>query len=292
MKRIKINQYGFLVVVLLCVLYLIGCSSLPKKMEPRSLVFAGMKMRLARVAQQQHDFLHALALYGEAYSYFTSIDDIQGKIAAGLSIARQYFYLEQPAETEKWLNQISTLIESTAPQMVVARELLLIEMAFAKEEFQKVITLAAAIHTGNLEWQMEIRCYAMVAKAKLKQDYKVEFAQVQAGFAELQKRFEKRNLGDAEVLSLGYYYTGYIYSLEEKWPLGLEFFEKARSIDSVMDNSYGLGKDLYSLGRCYEKLGDRKKAISSYNRATEIFILLKDDIMAKKAKERAKSLIN
>ena len=55
----------------------------------------------------------------------------------------------------------------------------------------------------------------------------------------------------------------------------LAYFEKAKEIDGLLDNPAGLGKDLYSLGQCYEKLGSSKKAASSFRRAAEIFDLLK-----------------
>jgi len=95
---------------------------------------------------------------------------------------------------------------------------------------------------------------------------------------------------DPEVLSFVYYYTGYIHSVEKNWQSALLYFEKAKEIDGLMDNPAGLGKDLYSLGQCYEKLGSFKKAASSFRRAAEIFNLLKDAGSAEKAKKRAESL--
>jgi tetratricopeptide (TPR) repeat protein len=275
-----------------CLIYLlmIGCSSLPKKIESQSFTFAGMKMKFAREAQKQQNYNRALRLYLEAYDLFTGIDDIEGKINAGLSIARQYFYLDKPEESQKWLNRAGDLIEINLPEIQGAKTILLVEMAFEKNDYQKVIEISAASSTPNLEWQMEILCYAMVCKAKLNRDYQPEFKRLQAELPKLQKRFEKRRMDDPEVLSFVYYYTGYIHSIEKNWQSALLHFERAKEIDGLMDNPAGLGKDLYSLGQCYEKLGSFRKAASSFRRAAEIFSLLKDAAAAERAKKRAESL--
>lgn len=283
------KRYWLIFYCLLCLL-MVCCSSLPKKIEPQSFTFAEMKMRFAREAQKQQDFNRALRLYQEAYDLFTGIDDIEGKINAGLSIARQYFYLDKPGETQKWLNRAGDLIESNLPQMQGAKAILLVEMAFERNDYQQVIELSAATAAPNLEWQMEILCYTMVSKAQLNRDYQPEFKRVQAELPKLQKGFDKRRMDDPEVLSFLYYYTGYIYSIEKNWQSALVYFEKAREIDALMDNPAGLGKDLYSLGQCYEKLGSFKKAGSSFRRAAEIFNLLKDAESTEKAKKRAESL--
>lgn len=247
-------------------------------------------MKFARQAQKQQDFNRALRLYLEAYDLFTGIDHLEGKINAGLSIARQYFYLGKPEESKMWLNRAGDLIESNRPQLEGAKAILLVEMAFEKNDYQKVIEISTATSTLNLEWQMEILCYTMVCKAQLNRDYHPEFKRVQAELPKLQKRFDKRKMDDPEVLSFVYYYTGYIHSIEKNWQSALLYFEKAKEIDGLMDNPAGLGKDLYSLGQCYEKLGSFKKAASSFRRAAEIFSLLKDAAAAEKAKKRAESL--
>ncbi|MCP5054893.1 MAG: hypothetical protein GY940_47445 [bacterium] len=281
--------------IIICIcLFGIGCSSLPKTIEPRSLAFAGMKMKAAREAQKQQDFARAVELYKDAYDYFTRIDDIKGKIDAGLSIARQYFYLGKPMESREWLNRASTLIETGMPQMAASKAVLEIEMAFEKENYPEVIRIAdntsSSTSTLNIEWQMEILCYAMISKWRLKQDYQTEFQRIQTVLPALKKLFDKRKIIDAEVLSLAYYYTGYIYTVEENWQIALDNFGKAKVIDGLVDNAYGLGKNLYAMGRCYEKLGFPGKASSSYERSAEIFDLLKDDDMATKAKKRSKSI--
>jgi tetratricopeptide (TPR) repeat protein len=284
MKKYWLIFYCLLFLLMVC------CSSLPKKIESQSFTFARMKMRFAREAQKQQNFNRALRLYLEAYDLFTGIDEIEGKINAGLSIARQYFYLDNPGESKTWLNRAGDLIESNRPQMAGAKAILLVEMAFEKNDYQKVIEISDATSTPNPEWQMEILCYTLAAKAQLNRDYQPGFKQVQAGLPELQKRFNKGRMEDPEVLSFVYYYTGYIHSVEKNWQSALLYFEKAKEIDGLMDNPAGLGKDLYSLGQCYEKLGSFKKAASSYRRAAEIFNLLKDAGSAEKAKKRAESL--
>lgn len=289
------KKYIILLCCLAALLIVISCSSLPEEIEPQSLTFADMKMKHAREAQRRQEFARALLLYKDAYDLFTRLDFIRGKIDSSLSIARQFFYLDKPEETKKWLNNASNLIETHMPRLETSRSILLIEMAFAGKDYKKVIDIAeqaaAAAQEQNLEWQTEILCYAVVARAQLKLDYQGEFDRVQSAIIQLQKKFEKRKTHDPEVLGFAYYYTGYIYSTFEKnWSQALVFFEKAREIDGLIDNPYGVGKDLYSLGRCYEELGFFRKAVSSFDRAAEVFALLDDAEMVEKAKKRAESV--
>jgi tetratricopeptide (TPR) repeat protein len=290
------KKYVILLCCLAAVLMISGCSSLPKEIEPQSLTFANMKMKYAREAQKRQEFARALLLYKDAYDQFTRLDFIRGKINSSLSIARQFFYLDKPEETKKWLNKASDMILIHMPTLETSKSILLMEIAFSKKEYKKVIDIAeqavTAAQEQNLEWQTEILCYAMVAKAQLKMDYQLDFDRVQTAITRLQKKFEKRKTDDPEVLGFAYYYTGYIYSTFEKnWSQALVFFEKAKEIDSLIDNPYGVGKDLYSLGRCYEELGFFRKAVSSFDRAREVFDLLDNAKMVEKAKKRAESVL-
>lgn len=282
-KRILKNLR--LVVLLLLASGAVGCSSLPKVEEPRSLDFARMKMRLGRDAQQRCDYERAVIFYREAYDFFTRIDDIKGKIESSLSMARQYFYLDRAAEKDLWLNRASELIDNNMPDMAGAKAVLSVEMAFAGGNFQKVVDIVEGINTEDLEWRAELLCMAMVSGAKLKQDYWPWFRRVLSLLPDLEKRFKKGKIEDAGVLSLVYYYSGYIYSIEGKWREAAHYFEQARTVDSRIDNTYGLGNDLFALARCYEKLGLAFRSKDSYRRASEIFELLGDKEMLEKLKK-------
>jgi tetratricopeptide (TPR) repeat protein len=263
-----------------------GCSSLPKKAEPRSLVFANMKMRLAGEAQLNREYERAAVFYKQAYDYFTRIDDIKGKIEAALSMARQYFYLGRSGKREQWLNRAAGLIDNNMPAMAGAKTILSMEMAFWEGKYKKVIDLGEGQVAGNREWRMEMLCYVLASKAKSGLDYQAEFNKMPALLRELEKARKKRRIEDPGVLSMAYYYMGYIYSVEKNWQEAAGYFEKAKIIDGEMDNTYGLGKDLYALARCHEKLGLTARAMDGYRRAAEIFRLLKDDEMLEKIEKR------
>jgi tetratricopeptide (TPR) repeat protein len=252
--------------------------------------FARMKMELALDAQKRQEFSRALVFFKEAYDYFTRIDDVEGKIEAGLAAARQCFYLGSTEGTEKWLDRISGLIDTFLPHMAASRAVLLAEMAFEEKNYAAVVDIAAGTITTNIEWKTELLCSAMISKLKLDQDYRPLFQQVEATLPVLQKQFDKRKLRDPGVLSLAYYNLGYVYTVEKNWQTALLHFEKARTVDSQTDNARGLANDLYSIGRCCEKLNRSKMARSVYRRAAEIFTLLKDKTMAANAKNRAASL--
>jgi tetratricopeptide (TPR) repeat protein len=130
----------------------------------------------------------------------------------------------------------------------------------------------------------------MASKAKLGLDFEPEFQQVREGLEKLRKLYEKGELNDIEVLSLAHYYSGYISGLRQEWQQALAHFEHARRIDAGLDNTYGVGKALMGIGKCYEKLGFQQKAWGCYQRAEEIFILLNDQAMVRKIKKKISSI--
>lgn len=271
---------------LLVMIIAAGCSSLPKKVESQSLKRARVKMKMARSAQRLQEYKKALRLYNNAYDLYTRIDDIGGKIDAGLAIARQCFYLEKKDQTQVWLDKASNLIDGHLPGRRAARAVLLMEMAFARNDHQKIVEIAAktSLPQNDPEVQAEILSYAMVAKARLKESHEAELNLLLKLLPSLQRRFGKNRLDDPEVLSLAYYNTGYIYSsVLEDWRTALDYFAKARSVDGLIDNAYGVAKDLYAMGRCNKELGSFNEAASCFERAAEIFRLLNDPDMAKRA---------
>jgi tetratricopeptide (TPR) repeat protein len=278
----------------ICILAVMGlltaCSSLPQKVESTSLSFAGLKMKVARDAQRQQGYERALGFYREAYDLFTRSDDLKGKINAALAVARQYYHLGKQSESKKWLIRAAGLIDTGLPKMRGALAILNVEMAFDKGEYRQVINIVSDVLTFNFEWHMELLCYSMVAKAKLKQDYEFEFQELLKGLKDLRKLFKKGNLVDFEVLSLCYYYSGYIYSLKDNWQTALLNFQQARNIDALLDNTYGIGKALVAMGQCYEKLNQPKYAKGTYQRAIEIFTLLNDKAMIHKIKKKIASI--
>jgi tetratricopeptide (TPR) repeat protein len=280
---------GFVFLWNALLLFFTGCSSLPKKIEPQLQVEADIRMNRAREAQNRGDHEVALAFYLDAYEFYTRMDLVQGKINAGLSISRQYFYLNQKVESRKWLRRASELIESAMPEMQIWEQILMIETAFTESKFQQVVELASKVLPveKNLEVETEILCYLMVSKARLNKDYNGELSRIQTMLPILHKRFRKRKLDDSEVLSLGYYYCGYIFSsVEIDWQKALRFFMSAKEIDGLIGNSYGVGKDLFAIGRCYEGLKESTQASGYFLRSLEVFRLLGDDDMIKKVERK------
>lgn len=307
-KEIHISTLAAKITAILAFLIIVGltaCSSLPKNVPNRSQTFANIKMTLARDMQKKQDYSDALRLYKDAYDYFTRVDDIKGKIQAALSIARQNYYLDKTPDTQKWIKIAGDLIRTYYPQMEDEKNILLIEMAFGKQDYNEVIKIAEARDASldtpakshknieNPEFQAEILCYTVVSKALLasKYDYKPGLTQLQTLLNKLQEKFDKKGMDDPETLSVGYYYLGYIYgTVEKNWKNAMIFFEKARDVDSKIDNAYGLGKDLFSLGQCYKATGIINEARSSYQRALEIFELLKNNEMIEKTSKELENL--
>lgn len=288
--KIKHHHTILTVLSVIILLWVSACSSLPKKIESRTMTFAAMKMRLAQEAQKGKDFLRAARLFGEAYDDFTRIDDIKGKIDSGLSIARQYFYLGKLKESKEWLKRASELMDGNFSYMQASRSLLMIEMAFEKMDYKEVIRVAGTVATENEQWNLEVLCYAMVSRMHLNLDYSADLVELDLSLPRLHKRFKKHKLEDPEVLSLAYYYKGYIHVKKKMWQSALTALENARSIDTTLDNSYGLAKDLFLMGRCYREMAMTTKAISCYTRSAEIFLLIKEPDMAKRSQAKVKSL--
>lgn len=293
MKSQKINSIITVmsVMVLIIALFFAGCSSLPDKVESRLYSYAQLRMKAGREAQRRQDYELALRYYSEAYENYTRGDDIQGKVSAGISVARQYYYLDKPGEAEKWLNYTGELIENHIPRLKSLKTILQMEIAFDSQDFQKIIQLSKGVSEPDIEFQAELLCYSLVAAAHLNIDYKSQLSTLLSIVPFLEKRFKKNRMNDMEVLSFICYYIGYVYSYSTKdWKTALIYYEKAKTVDSAIDNTNGVGKDLFAIGICYEALGVDKEAESHFKRAIEVFGYLGDNKMVDKIKKHVKSI--
>lgn len=275
---------------LIAIFIVFGCSSLPKYIETQTFIDANRTMRYAHKNEALLNYEKALNLYVKAYNLYTQIDNVEGKINAGLSIARAHYYLGNSEDYEDWLNNISFLIDQNRKSMKPARDLFLIEIAFYEEDYEKVLKIlkmADNIKTDNIEWKTERLCYRAMSLQKLGMDYTREFKDIESNIKKLKKAYNKNKLADPSVYSYAYYVTGYLYIKEENWSTALLNFKQAREIDVMLENIVNLADDVYAIASCYENLNKIEKAKSFYLRAAEIYLQLGNLEMAERAGEKA-----
>ncbi len=265
------------ILYLLIVLIMIGCSSLPKHRKSDLLLQADRYFKSAQQAERQLLREQALYLYDQAYSTYSRIDHLKGKIHSGIGISRQYHYLGQEKDHQLWADKISLYIDTEKPQYSPLLELMFIEIAFSRDDYDQVLLLSRAFRSDDLEWNCENLCYGIYARIKQKQTYYNEKTELQNRIELLAKLYNKGKLRDPVNYSYALYTLGYISRFEGTLDEAASYFDKAKMIDIELENSVGLADDLYALGKCYQEKSDPDLAKSYFSRAYEIYLLIGDE---------------
>jgi len=278
------------IIILLGIVLLFGCSTLPDYIESQSVMDANDTMQRAQDAEAEGLYTQALHLYENAYDLYSSVDNIKGIIISGIAIARQYYYLGDMEDFQQWITKMDTIIESECSNLLVLKVLLMMEVAFDQEDYSQVLVLSDLTETDNKEYNIEVQCYRLLSLLKTDQTYEVEFEMIDKKLGSLKRMFNKNKLNDPKIVSYAAYTLGYALSRQEKWLDAIEYFEEAHHYDQLIENESGLADDVYAMGICYQNLGDKEKALSAFIRAKEMYENLLDEEMCTDAQQKIDTL--
>ncbi|MBN1948502.1 MAG: hypothetical protein JW784_02040, partial [Candidatus Cloacimonetes bacterium] len=233
---------------LLVILLLISCSSLPRYVTGETRQQADRNFQLGQKAENSCDYTRAHSYYARAYHDYTSIDHLQGKVQAGLSLARQYYLLGDSLNHQQWLDYLDLLISSEMQQMQPALDLHLIEIAYLEKDFRKAISLASRWQSINMEWEAQRLSYLLLSQAAKGDFSSQEFAELKKLLPGLYKNFRKGRMLDPGVYSYALYTSGYLLTCRSEWEPAEAFFRQAYETDLKLENTSGLASDLFALG--------------------------------------------
>ncbi|MBN2017976.1 MAG: hypothetical protein JW794_07615 [Candidatus Cloacimonetes bacterium] len=270
---------------------LLACSSLPKYVELQSTKDANEITKRAQKVEADGKYFQAQLLFEKAYDLYSSVDNLKGIIISGLSVARQYYYLDNMEQYDDWYMKMSVIAHNDAPDLIPLLYLLQMEVAFDKEEYGRVITLSLAVETNQKEMQTELLSYRLLALLKTEQPYNQEFDKVKRNIPALRSMFKKNKLDDPKIIPYAAYTLGYALSKEKQWIKAIEFFEIAHEYDQLIENTGGLADDVYAIGVAYENLMDAEMALSCYIRARDMYVIIDDEEMSAVAEARIKNIL-
>ncbi|MBN2460566.1 MAG: hypothetical protein JXB60_03070 [Candidatus Cloacimonetes bacterium] len=274
----------------LIILIIIGCSSLPKKRIPDTGLEATRYLKSAGNAEMHLEYRRALLLYEKSYNAYTSVDDIPGKVTAGLGMARISYFLENEDEHDFWLGKITALVNNNRSDLIPLLTLHHIRIGYDKMDYDSVLDLTVAFKTDNDEWVWEATCFRALALLRTGSPAASEKDNLIRALPSLEKRFRKNKLQQLELYPFLLYTLGYIFTTDYDWSEAISYFSRARLGDQEIDNAIGVADDLYALARCYELTGSLLQAGDHYNRAAEIYCLLGAERSCQECKQKVAEL--
>jgi len=269
------------------ILIVFGCSSIPKRQIPNALLEAQRYLKSAGEAELNLQNKRALNLFEKAYNSFTRIDNLEGKIKAGLGMATIYHRMEDKTNHDLWLNKIKDFAYLNKKDMLPLIKLHEIKIAYETERLKTVLELTRSFPDHSLIWNLESNAYRSLALIKSDQDYETEKKIINSNLGKIEKLFQKNRLEEPELYPFLLYTSGYIATADQSWEEAISLFKDARRADQELANSLGIADDLYALAKCYEILLENELAIDYYQRAREIYCLIAD---SKNCQECARKL--
>jgi tetratricopeptide (TPR) repeat protein len=124
----------------------------------------------------------------------------------------------------------------------------------------------------------------------------VKFKEMSEEYNVLHSQLTKHNPNDDdvsyEVLSFGWYTLGYTDFYKNDVIDAIDKFNISLRIDKEKGNHGGIADNLYMLGKCAEKNYELRNAVNYYERALEIYKVLKNEETVFELKNRISSLKN
>lgn len=281
----KIN-FTRIIILILPIIWFVSCSSANiKEREISSEVRNGRSLlESADHFLKVNDLNTALQTYETAYKLFTLVDDIEGKFQASIGIIKTLTHLCKYDDALSMIKKIENT-EITSTELTEQYKLTLVEYHFSKKEYDPVINLTDLKvinnYSGNLPLIM--LAYRLYSLLKLNQDYANEKNILIESIQNIQEK--ESALTEKDLFDLGFVYftLGYIFSKDEKWEKAHSFFLQSLEIEKQDGNHKGIADNLYALGIVSKKLGKFKSAIDYFQRASDVYNIMKDNSSAEKS---------
>lgn len=282
MKNVSIlgrNLFAFPIMILTAsILGFINfaCSSDPDRNVIVVEIFDGKElMKNADDLLRRNQIDYALKNYSMAYNKFSLADYSEGKMNAAIGVMKCYLRFNDFDAAEEWLiklNPISGLSDNFFESSSKAKVL----FQYSKKNFETIVELTQpeAIANFSLENRTEMVAYRTLSLLELKKNYKQDFFELTNLLVTMQK--EKNDGGEFNPYSLSFiYYTlGFISYKENVFDKAFDYFSTALEFDKTYSNYSGIADDLFAIGMTSKEMNNSVAAISSFERAAEIYELI------------------
>ncbi len=262
--------------MIIIIILSVSCSSAPRHTPSPMVSEADNLYQLGKELSLQGYYDYALKSYQLALERYSLVDHVAGIILSRIAIIGVDVHRDNVSHINQELDSLSNLIKLTAPNYKQNLQLLKAEIAFVKKDYDQIIELTDNISATNLIIESQLLCYRLMALVKIDQPAKQEYRALRNHANSLYRAHRRNRADNLSVYSYVNYVMGYYLATQLEWEKAIDYFQISLVIDRDNDNSRGIAKNLYYLGKSHENINNFKLAITYYKRALNVFDLLGD----------------
>lgn len=275
MKHLLLN----LSLLILLLLSLAGCSSLPEKdMSLNPIRDEALKlMNKASSLEKSHSYEMSYYYYGLALKKYQLTDDQSGALSANIALARQEFMLNKKEQYKESMALIQGKLDFYKNTNLLNEfNFLKIEIAYNEAYYDSALATSKFIKDPNEEQQLKVLCWRCLASMKKGANYQHYFDMLSNLANDDFNKFKKNKYLSSTSLSFAYYVLGLSNYEKKQFKESIKSFNSAIKIDKLDQNFYNLSTDLYYIALNYERLQEYQNASEYFQRALHITQQLND----------------
>jgi tetratricopeptide (TPR) repeat protein len=266
------RRLAILVAVLLA---LSSCSTAPKERISPVKADADNLYRLGKSLLFQGKDNDAESSFALARRYYSKIDDVEGIVNTELAILSLQVKRGELKNYSTKVEHIREYISLFKPELMDRLLLAEVENVFMQKNYDQVLKQTVKGASFDKRVSVQLHVYRLLSLLELEEDGTSEIKSLRDYLGSIKKQ-TKGIIFEAELYSFVSYTLGYYYYHLFDYKRSENYFLKALEADKSIDNTVGIGKDLYYLGLIRIESEDLPSARHYFLRAKEIFEAIKD----------------
>lgn len=213
---------------------------------------AGIYTNIATVLMRQSKFEEALSINFKSLKLFEKFgDEVKQSISLG-NIGNLYYELEQNKPAEQFYRKSLALARKTKHLMTEGNDL---------------------VNIGGIKFEYAVQQDSLVNKVELDSAL-IYFLEAETVLLKINATYN---------LAAVYNNIGRIYSIKKEYKKALGFYENALEARIILEDKFGIGLSYMNLAEAERLLGNNNKNIEYLNKASELFLNLKNYLNLKQA---------
>ena len=270
-----------LLLLILVILAVSACSSLPKQVQPQEKKNADLMLVSAQRYENHRQYIDAKAMYELLLNNYRGMGDVEGQLVALAGLSR-ICLTSDTAQYHVYLSQMSELIDVVDTHKSYHIQTLELYRLYLDAKWDSLALTAVPKDTYPGEANMQILSYKVQADAYLQNLQAADLAYLERLYSRYLRKIRSRKFSHPEAVSNAAYSLAYSYMLSSDLQKADKYLKHALQIDYAYGLFYSYAYDLWLEGQIAVAQGNNGNAIASLTKARDIFATFTDTRMQDK----------
>ncbi len=258
-------------ILLLIILLLGACSTLPKPEQPQAKVNADNTLKLAQDYELTGRYANSIDSYTFAQEIYQSFADTEGELHALSGLARIELAQGAPEAAQEYRAQMQDLVDLVEPELAPILLLYDLHVLHRQKDYHQMSHLAELSKAMSPSQKMQVLSYAVQADAYLQNEDHGKISELKKLIRKQAKKPLRKRLINPQIIAEAYYSLAYNYFTHSDYKNCLIYLEQSSRLDYLYGNFASLGYSTWLEGKARAGLGDNVSAISLLLKARQIF---------------------